>query len=112
DVARPVEPGGNRQALAPQEGGIEQLRLVTRTVVAQHGDDGVPRSEVPCEPDRAGDVHARRGTDTETFFDQKVEDDGQRLAVGDLEGDVDRSAFQIAGDAALADPFGDRRSRR
>ena len=39
---------------------------------------------------------------------QKIEDDGQHLFVGDLIGIVDRRAFQIGGDAALADAFGDR----
>ena len=38
----------------------------------------------------------------------KVEHDLHRLLVGDPIGDVDRRAFEIAGDAALADALGDR----
>ena len=38
----------------------------------------------------------------------QVEDDRQRFLVGDLEGEVRREAFEIGGDAALPDAFGDR----
>ena len=38
----------------------------------------------------------------------QVEDDRQRFLVGDLVGDVGRETFEIGGDAALADAFGDR----
>ena len=41
-------------------------------------------------------------------LEQQVEDDRQRLLVGDLIGEVDRRVFEILGDAALADAFGDR----
>src|SRR5271166_6774450 len=42
------------------------------------------------------------------FVLDQIEHDGDRLLVGDLKGDVDGRAFEIPGDAALADPFGDR----
>ena len=60
------------------------------------------------QPDRAGDVDAGRAAQAQAFVLQQVEDDRQRLLVGDLVGVVDRRAFEIGGDAALADAFGDR----
>src|SRR5580704_10326837 len=39
---------------------------------------------------------------------QKVEDDANRLVVRDLEGGLDLEAFDVLGDADLADAFGDR----
>ena len=42
------------------------------------------------------------------FVLEQVEDDRHRFLVGNLIGDVDRRAFEIFGDAALADAFGDR----
>src|SRR5215468_11996400 len=59
DAGAALEPFGHRQLLGAQELGIEQLRLVARAVVGEHGDDGVPRAHVLGEPDRAGDVDAR-----------------------------------------------------
>ena len=42
---------------------------------------------------------------------EQVEDVGQGLAVGDLVGAVDLEPLEIGGDAALADPLGDRVAR-
>jgi hypothetical protein len=42
------------------------------------------------QPDRAGDIDARRAAQAQAFMLEQVEDDRQRLLVGDLEGDVDR----------------------
>src|SRR5271166_6175990 len=38
----------------------------------------------------------------------EIEDDRQRLFVGDLIGEVDRGALKIGGNSALADALGDR----
>ena len=56
-----------------------------------------PATLMPVEPPRH-----------EALVLEQVEDDRQRLVVRDLEGAVDRRAFEIGGDAALADAFGDR----
>ena len=43
---------------------------------------------------------------------EQVEADRDRFRVGNLERVVDRQAFEIGGDAALADPLGDRAAFR
>ena len=56
-----------------------------------------PATLMPEEPPRQ-----------QPFVFEQVEDDRHRFFVGDLIGDIDRGTFQILGDAALADAFGDR----
>ena len=58
--------------------------------------------------DGAGDIDAGRAAHAQALMLQQIEDDGQGFLVGNLIGVVDRRAFQIGGDAALADAFGDR----
>jgi hypothetical protein len=59
-------------------------------------------------PDRAGDVDAGRAAHHHAFLLRQGEDDLQRLVVVNPIGEIGREAFQIGGDAALADPLGDR----
>src|ERR1700754_2140248 len=75
NVRLPPEPSRLRQALGFQELRIEQLRLVTRPVVAEHGNDGMAGAELAREPDRAGDVDARRSAETQTFVLEQIEDE-------------------------------------
>ena len=67
-----------------------------------------PGPELARQPDRAGDVDAGRAAEAQALLLDQVEDDRQRLLVGDLPGEVGREAFEIGGDAALPDAFGDR----
>ena len=69
-------------------------------------------AHVAREPDRAGHIDAARSAEAQPFLAQQIEDDRQRLGVGDLVGLVDHRTFEIGGDAALADAFGDRASFR
>jgi hypothetical protein len=91
---------------------VEELGLVARAVVAQDRHDGVPRPHVARHAHRAGHVDARRPAKAEPLVRQQVEDDGQRLAVGDLVGVIGREAFQVRGDPPLPDPLGDRVAAR
>ena len=67
-----------------------------------------PGPELARQPDRAGDVDAGRAAEAQALLLDQVEDDRQRFLVGDLAGEVGREAFEVGGDAALADAFGDR----
>ena len=67
-----------------------------------------PGPELAGEADGAGDVDARRAAEARGPLRQKVEDDRHRLVVRDLVGAVDRRAFEVGGDPALADALGDR----
>ena len=100
--------GLEQQVLGAQEVRVEQLRLIARAVVAQDRHDRVAGAEIARQPDRAGDVDAGRAAQAQALVLEEVEDDRQRLLVGDLVGDVDRDAFEVGGDAALADALGDR----
>src|SRR5579885_3225763 len=102
------EPARRRQVLGPQEGGIEQLALVPGAVVAEDGRDGVAGPQLAGEADGAGDIDAGGAADAEALVLQQVEDQRQRLLVGDLAGEIDGRALDVLGDAALADPLGDR----
>src|SRR5665648_37075 len=102
-----IEPSGHWQPLFAQEFRVEQPSLIPRAVIAEHRDDGVAGSHVPCQADCAGDIDAARPAKAEAFLAQQVEHHGQRLRVGDLVGRVDLGPLQIGGDAALANPFGD-----
>ena len=101
------QPGRRGQALSFQEFRIEQLALIAVAVIAQHGDDGVPRAHVLRHADGARHIDAGRAAHAQAFMLQKIEDDGQGFLIGNFIGVVDRRAFQIGGDAALADAFGD-----
>ena len=103
-----LEPGRRRQALRAQEFGVEELRLVAVAVIGEHRHDGVAGAELLGEADGAGDIDAGRAAEAQPFLLEQVEDDGNGLLIGDLVGRVDRHAFEIVGDAALADAFGDR----
>src|SRR5262245_9632747 len=65
-------------------------------------------AEIAREPDGAGDIDAARSAEAETFLPPEVENDPNGLGILDLVGLVDLGAFEILGDAALADPLGDR----
>ena len=60
------------------------------------------------EMKRAGDVDPRRAAEQQTFLHDQIEDDRQRLLVGNLVGEIDRRAFQVGGDPVLANALGDR----
>ena len=65
-------------------------------------------AEVLGEPNGAGDVDRGRAAEAEAFFLYQVEDVGQRFGIADLVAEVGREAFEVRGDAALADALGDR----
>ena len=56
------------------------------------------------------EVGACRGADAQPLVPQRVEDRLNGFRAGDLVGEINTKALQIAGDAALADALGDRRS--
>src|SRR5262249_751610 len=64
-------------------------------------------AEFAREPDGAGDIDAGRAAEEQSLVPQQVEHDRHRLFIGDLIRRVDRQAFEILRDAALADAFGD-----
>ena len=108
DDGAAVEPSRRREILLAQERRIEQLRGVARPRVGENGDDRAAGTELARQPDGAGDVDARRAAEQQSFLLDQVEDDPQRFVVGDAVGEIDRGRLEIAGDARLADPFGDR----
>ena len=87
---------------------IEQLRLIARAVVGEDGHDGVARAELLRQANGAGDIDAGRAAEAKAFVFEQIEDDRHRLVVRNLVGGIDRRAFEIFGDAALADALGDR----
>src|SRR4030095_11832101 len=102
-----VEPSGDRQAFLTQEFGVEQPTLVAGAVIGENRDDGMTGPEVASKTNGACDIDAARSAEAEPFLAQQVEDDGQRLRVGNLVGLIDLGAFEIGGDPSLTDPFGD-----
>src|SRR3546814_3503389 len=77
----PVQPVRHRQALFPQEGGIEQLALIAHAAVAEDRHDGMAGPELAGEPQRAGHVHAARGAEAEPLLLEQVEHQRDRLFV-------------------------------
>src|SRR5262249_18132069 len=59
-------------------------------------------------PDCAGDVDSRRSPKAQALVLKQVEYKRHCLLVGNPIGDIDRRVFQVLGDAALPDPFGNR----
>ena len=55
----------------------------------------------------AGDVDAAGAAEAQPLVLQQVEDDRQRLLIGNLIGLVDRGAVEVLGYPALADALGD-----
>src|SRR5882672_2839230 len=60
----------------------------SRLAVGEDRDDRAARPELLRKPDGTGDVDPGRAAEIEPFLDQQVEHQGDRLAVGDLEGRV------------------------
>src|SRR5580704_14772456 len=108
DVRFALEPARHRQLLLAQKIRIEQFRLVARAVVGEDRHDGVAGAELLGQPNGAGDIDAGRAAEAEPLVLEQIEDDRHRFRVGDLIGEIDRRIFQVLGDAALADAFGDR----
>src|SRR5579885_3546084 len=108
DAALALEPGRHRQFLRAQKLRIEQLRLIARAAVGEDGDDGVAGAEVLGEADGAGDVDAGRAAEAEPFVLQHLEDQRQRLLVGNEIGPVNLETLDDRRDAAEADAFGNR----
>src|SRR5229473_4553325 len=69
------QPRGHRQSFAAQEFWIEQLGLIARAVVGKHRYDGVPRPKLAREPDRPGDVDARRSPEAEALELKQIENE-------------------------------------
>lgn len=84
------KPARYGQALFPQECRVEQLGLIAAAVVAEDRHDGVPRSQLSCQPDRASDVHTRRRAEAQPFLLDEAEDRFDGLLVLDQVGAVDR----------------------
>ena len=84
------QPLRHRQVLRFEELRVEQLGLVARAVVAEHGDDGVARAQLLGQPDGAGDVDAGGAAHAQPFLLQQLEADGTDFLVGDQVGAVDR----------------------
>src|SRR5258705_5053082 len=97
-----VEPLGHRQTLRAQKIGVEQLRLVAVAGVTEERDDGMARAQLAGEAHRAGDIHARRRSETQAFMLEQVEADRDRFRIGNLERVIDRQAFEIGGGAGPA----------
>src|SRR4029079_3097676 len=107
-----IEPSGKRQPLLTQECRVEYPTLVAGAVIGKDRDDRMTGAHVTCEPYRSGDIDTARSAEAQPFLAKQVEYDGQRLCVRNLIGLVDHGTFEIGGDAALADAFGDRASFR
>src|SRR6185312_12925300 len=97
----------DRKSLLAQEIRIEQLRLIARTEIRKNRNDGVAWPHLLGEPDGAGDVDAGRAAHAQPFVLEQVENHRYRLLVANLIGDIDRGIFQVLGNAALANAFGD-----
>ena len=68
------------------------------------------RSQVLGEPDGTGNIDAARSAQAQSFLSGELKHGLYRLRVGDLKRGVNRCAFKVLGDAALADPLRDRRA--
>src|SRR4029077_12926094 len=86
---------------------IEKLALIARAVIGENRDDGVARTELPRQTDRAGDVDAAGAAETQAFLLQQFENQRQSFLVRNLESVIDRRANEISRHAALANAFGD-----
>src|SRR5690242_7881875 len=106
-AAPPLEPGRHRQVFRAQEGRVEEAGLVARPEIAEHGHDGVAGSEILGQPDGSRNIDAGRAAEAQPLMFEEVENNLDRFAIGNAVGAVDDRALEIAGDAALADPFGD-----
>ena len=100
----------NRQALAAQKFWIEQFLLVAGTVVGEDRHDRMPGAKVLCQSDGSGNIDARRPAHAKTLVFHQIEQDRQRLFVGDLVGVIDRRPFEISRDPPLTDTLDDRRT--
>jgi len=80
-----VETSRHTEPLAGQPLAVEQARGVARAAVAQHGDDGVSRSEPFGHLQCRRHVDARGAAEKEPFLVEQPIDGGDRLLVIDLQ---------------------------
>jgi hypothetical protein len=98
-----LEPRRDRQPLIAQELRIPELRVVARAGIGEDRHDRVPRTELPRQAHGPGHVDSRRAAEEEALVVDEVEEDRQRLLIGDLVRFVYRRSVHVRGDATLAD---------
>src|SRR6266568_2723848 len=76
--------------------------------VAENGDDGLAWPAFLSEADGAGDVDSAGKTEEQTFFAQKLVDDGQSGLVLNPIGLINRDAFNVFRHPRLPNAFGER----
>src|SRR3546814_10986918 len=91
------------QSFARQPFGVVERRQIAEPAVAQYGCNALAGTELARERHRAGDVDPRRQAKAQPLLVEQTAHDRQPLGVGNAELGVDRRAFQIGGDAVLAD---------
>src|SRR5205814_7066551 len=102
------QPGRDGQIFRAQGRGVEQLRLIARTVVGEDRDDGVAGAEILGESYRARDVDAARAAEAKALVFEQIEQDRHGFLVADQIRLLDLDVFDDRGDAAKPDAFGDR----
>src|ERR1043166_5806767 len=112
DVGAALEPRRHREVLRAQELRVEQLRLITRAVIGENGDDGMSRAQFLGELDCAADVDTRRAAEAQAFVLQQVENDRYRLFIRNDVGLVDLDIGDDGRDAPKPYALGDRVARR
>src|SRR5262245_34158186 len=106
-------PGGGcrselREILGREPLGVEQTGLILRAAIAEDGDDGVARAELPGDAHGGGHIDAARAAEEEAFLMEQPIDEAHRLRVFDVHGIVILRGRHVGGDPCDADAFGDR----
>src|ERR1700676_5036461 len=100
DLAALLEPLRHRQVLGAHEIRIEQFGLIAVSGIAEHGHDGMTRSYLAGEPDRACDIDAGRAAETKTFVLEQPVNHWHGLLVRNEIGLIDLGILDDRRDAA------------
>ena len=63
--------------------------MIAGAVIAEYGDDRLPRAELACQPDRTRDIDTGGPAEAQAFLLNQIDQDVQSLLIGDAERFID-----------------------
>ena len=91
-----------------QEIWIEEFGLITRSAVAEDGDNSFSGAQFFGQANCTSDVDPGGTPEAQSFFLKQLKANRQCLSIGNLEGVIHDRVFQVGGDPSLTDAFGNR----
>ena len=97
-----TQPFRNGESFLFQELWIEEFGLITRSTVAEDGDNRFSRAQFFGQANCSSDVDPGGTPEAQSFFLKQLKANRQCLIIRNLEGVIHDGVFQVGGDPSLA----------